>query len=302
MGLLTAEIISDLKTEGFAPQDISSAVALVVGIYSLIVGMFKMGFLLDFISIPVLSGFLSAAALTILLGQVGSLVGLNDVPSGTGSIIRNVLTRIPEMEPITIAIGFSGIAMLYTMELIGKKWGTKSAIIKFTCNSRAVILLLIYTTISFLVNKDRETALWAISKVKANGLQTPKFPATGLISRVATKAVAPLVASALEHLAIGKAFGRKNNYAIDESQELCYLGITNILNSLFGAMTVGGAMSRTAINSECGVKSPLSGAFTAGFILLTLYKLSGALFWIPKATLSAIIVCCFLLTPCSVRS
>lgn len=290
MGLLTAEIITDLKTEGFAAQDISSAVALMVGIYSLIVGLLKLGFILEYISVPVLSGFLSAAAITILLGQVGSLVGLSDVPSGTSAIISNVLSRIPEMEPLTIAIGFSGILMLYILEFIGKKWGKKNAAVKFACSSRAVILLLIYTTISFLVNKDRADPLWAISKVKANGLQAPKIPAGDLVSKVTTRAIAPLVASALEHLAIGKAFGRKNNYAIDESQELCYLGITNTINSLFGAMSVGGAMSRTAVNSECGVKSPLSGAFTAGFILLTLYKLSGALFWIPKATLSAIIV------------
>ncbi|KAI8284064.1 hypothetical protein K4K60_002226 [Colletotrichum sp. SAR11_57] len=268
MGLLTAEIIGDLKSEGFAPEDISSAVALMV----------------------VLSGFLSAAALTILLGQVGSLVGLSDVPSGTASIINNVFSRIPEMEPLTIAIGFSGIILLYALEFIGKRWGKKSAVLKFICSSRAVIILFIFTTISFVVNKDKKTPLWAISKVKANGLRAPRMPATDLVSKVTTRAIAPLVASALEHLAIGKAFGRKNNYAIDESQELCYLGVTNTINSLFGAMSVGGAMSRTAVNSECGVKSPMSGAFTAGFILLTLYKLSGALFWIPKATLSAIII------------
>ncbi|KAF9875228.1 sulfate permease [Colletotrichum karsti] len=290
MGLLTAEIIGDLKTEGFAPEDISSAVALMVGIYSLMVGLLKLGFILDYISVPVLSGFLSAAAITILLGQVGSLVGLSDVPSGTASIISNVLTRIPDMEPLTIAIGFSGIVMLYILEFIGKKWGKKSPAIKFICSSRAVIILVLYTTISFLVNKDKKTPLWAISKVKANGIKAPKIPATELVSKVTTRAIAPLVASALEHLAIGKAFGRKNDYAIDESQELCYLGLTNTVNSLFGAMSVGGAMSRTAVNSECGVKSPLSGAFTSGFILLTLYKLSGALFWIPKATLSAIII------------
>ncbi|KAJ0335600.1 hypothetical protein COL922a_009002 [Colletotrichum nupharicola] len=290
MGLLTAEIIGDLKSEGFAPEDISSAVALMVGIYSLMVGLLKLGFVLDYISVPVLSGFLSAAALTILLGQVGSLVGLSDVPSGTASIINNVFSRIPEMEPLTVAIGFSGIILLYALEFIGKRWGKKSAVLKFICSSRAVIILFIFTTISFIVNKDKKTPLWAISRVKANGLRAPRMPATDLVSKVTTRAIAPLVASALEHLAIGKAFGRKNNYAIDESQELCYLGVTNTINSLFGAMSVGGAMSRTAVNSECGVKSPMSGAFTAGFILLTLYKLSGALFWIPKATLSAIII------------
>ncbi|WQF82606.1 Putative SLC26A/SulP transporter, STAS domain, STAS domain superfamily [Colletotrichum destructivum] len=290
MGLLTAEIISDLKTEGYAAQDVSSAIALVVGIYSLIVGLLKMGFLLEYISVPVLSGFLSAAAFTILLGQVGSIVGLSDVPSGASKSIENIIRRIPEMKPLTIVIGISSLLLLYILEFIGKKWGKSSASIALICSSRAVVLLLVYTTISFLVNKDRGEPLWTISKVNANGLRVPKVPTSDLISKVAIRAIAPLVASALEHLAIGKSFGLKNKYAIDESQELCYLGITNAVNSVFGAMSVGGAMSRTAVNSECGVKSPLSGIFTSGFILLTLYKLSDALFWIPKATLSAIII------------
>ncbi|KAK3080295.1 hypothetical protein LTS18_002625, partial [Coniosporium uncinatum] len=72
--------------------------------------------------------------------------------------------------------------------------------------------------------------------------------------------------------------------------ELVYLGTTNFFNSFFSAMPVGGAMSRTAVNSESGVKSPLSGTVTAGFVLIGIYKLTGALFWIPKATLAAIIV------------
>lgn len=297
MGLLTAEIIAELSTEGFAPQDIAAAVAFMVGIYSTIMGFFKLGFVLDYISVPVLSGFLSAAALTILLGQVGSLVGLNNVPSATAAIIRNVLSRITQWDGITCAIGLGGMALLYTLELLGKKWGKNNFALRFISSSRAVIVLFIFTTISYLVNKDRDHPLWSLSKISADGIIAPKIPAGGLISRVAVKSVAPLAASALEHLAIGRAFGRKNGYTIDTSQELNFLGITNFLNSFFGAMPVGGAMSRTAVNSECGVKSPLSGIFTAGFILLTLYKISGALFWIPNATLAAIIVSCTHLLP-----
>lgn len=115
----------------------------------------------------------------------------------------------------------------------------------------------------------------------------------------------------------------RNSYTIDKSQELVFLGVENIVNSeqhnvspnaastnviigLFGAMTTGAAMSRTAVNSECGVKSPVNFLFTAAWIVLTLYELSPALYvllpllevtcltfpryWIPKATLSAIIV------------
>jgi sodium-independent sulfate anion transporter 11 len=94
----------------------------------------------------------------------------------------------------------------------------------------------------------------------------------------------------VQHITIGKSFASKNNYRLDESQELAYLGITNFFNSYFGAMTVGGVLSRTAVNSDAGVKSPLNGLFTSGFVLLGIYKLSGALFWIPQATLAAVIV------------
>jgi len=86
MGLLTAEIIRDISTEGFTPQAIASAVAMSVGIYGLAVGLFKLGFLLEFISIPVLNGFISAAAIVIMLGQIPSLFGVS-VGTGTGTIM-----------------------------------------------------------------------------------------------------------------------------------------------------------------------------------------------------------------------
>lgn len=179
------------------------------------------------------------------------------------------------------------------MEKVGKKWGKKHFAIKYFSSSRAIVVLVIFTLISYLVNKDRDendTLLWSISKVNTKGIIAPKAHDTGLISKVATRAIAPLVASTLEHLAVGKAFGRRNGYAIDQSQELNYLGVTNLVNSFFGSMPVGGAMSRTAVNSECHVRSPLNGIVTSAWILLTIYVFSPALYWLPKATLSAIIV------------
>lgn len=69
--------------------------------------------------------------------------------------------------------------------------------------------------------------------------------------------------------------------------------MTNLVNSFFSVMPVGGAMSRTAVNSECRVRSPLSGLVTSAFILLTLFVFSPALYWLPKSTLAAIIVSAF---------
>ena len=289
MGLLTAEIVADLKNE-YAPADIAAAVAFMVGIYGLVIGLLGLGFLLDYISIPILTGFISATALTIGFGQVGGLVGLDNTPSTVFAIIGDVLRRLPKWDGPTSGIGFGTVVILYLLEKVGKKWGKKHFVIQYISSSRAIIVLIIFTLISYLVNKDRDDFLWAISKVDTNGIAQPKAHDNSLISKVAARAIAPFVAAALEHQAVAKAFGRKNHYTVDQTQEFNYLGVTNLINSFFGAMPVGGAMSRTAVNSECGVRSPLNGLITAAWILLTIYFFSPALYWLPKATLSAIIV------------
>lgn len=113
-----------------------------------------------------------------------------------------------------------------------------------------------------------------------------------LVGKVFDPSLAVFIAAALEHVAIAESFARKANpaYTIDQSQELTFLGLANILNSLLGGMPVSGAASRTAVNSESGVKSPLGGLFTGVVVLFSIFFLTGALFRIPKATLSAVIV------------
>ncbi|KAK8056189.1 sulfate permease [Apiospora rasikravindrae] len=290
LGLLTSEIVRDLSAE-YSPTAIASAVAFMVGVYNLVLGLFGLGFLLEFVSVPVLTGFISATSLIIGFGQLGSLVGLSDTPDGIFSIIGYVLQQLPQWDGPTCAIGFGTVAILLALEKIGKTWGKKNFVIKYIASSRAVFVMVLFTLVSFFVNKDRGAKpLWSITKVKTRGIAAPKSHDIELLIKVASRAFAPLVACALEHLAVGKAFGRRNGYSIDQTQELNYLGFTNVINSFFSVMPISGAMSRTAVNSECRVKSPLNGIVTAGFILLTIYVLSPALFWLPKATLSATII------------
>jgi sodium-independent sulfate anion transporter 11 len=290
MGLLTAEIIRDVQKEGYKPQAIASAVALSVGIYALVIGALKLGFLLEFISIPVLSGFISAAAIVIMLGQIPSLFGVS-VGSGTANIIHDLFQQIPDFDGPTTGIGLGGIVILVLMQKMGQRWGKKSKVIWLLALGRSAVVLILFTGISYAVNKNRvKDPVWALSKVQSNGIENPKMPESMLISKVFPRSIAPFIAAAIEHLAIAKAFGRKNNYVIDPAQELVYLGITNFFNSFFSSMAVGGAMSRTAVNSDSGVKSPTYGLIAGGVVILSIYKLSPALFWIPKATLAAIIV------------
>jgi len=290
MGLLTAEIIRDVIKDGYKPQAIASAVALSVGIYALVIGGLKLGFLLEFISIPVLSGFISAAAIVIMLGQIPSLFGVT-VRSGTAKIIHDLFQKIPEFDGPTTGIGLGGIVILVLMQKMGQRWGKKSKAIWLLALGRSAVVLVLFTGISYAVNKNRvDDPIWALSKVKSNGISPPKMPDSTLIGKVFARSIAPFIAAAIEHLAIAKAFGRKNDYVIDPAQELVYLGVTNFINSFFSSMAVGGAMSRTAVNSDSGVKSPTYGLIAGSVVILSIYKLSPALFWIPKATLAAIIV------------
>jgi sodium-independent sulfate anion transporter 11 len=290
MGLLTAEIIRDVLKDGYKPQAISAAVALSVGIYALVIGMLKLGFLLEFISIPVLSGFISAAAIVIMLGQIPSLFGVT-VGTGTANIIRDLFRQIPDFDGPTTGIGLGGIVILVLLQKMGQRWGKKNKAIWLFALGRSAVVLILFTGISYGVNKNRvKNPIWALSKVQSNGIEDPKMPSSPLISKVFPRSIAPFIAAAIEHLAIAKAFGRKNNYVIDPAQELVYLGFTNFFNAFFSAMPVGGAMSRTAVNSDAGVRSPTYGLIAGSVVILSIYKLSPALFWIPKATLAAIIV------------
>lgn len=289
MGLLTAEIVADVVKEGYTAQAIASAVAMSVGIYALAIGLLKLGFLLEFISVPVLSGFISAAAIVIMLGQIPSLFGIT-VGTGTANIIHDIFAKIPQWDGATCGIGLGGILILVLMQKMGQRWGKKSKAVWLLALGRSAVVLILFTGISYGINKDRDDPVWALSKVKSDGISTPRMPDGELIKKVFPRSIAPFIAAALEHLAIAKAFGRKNSYVTDAAQELVYLGTTNFFNSFFSSMAVGGAMSRTAVNSDSGVKSPAYGVIAGGVVILSIFKLSPALYWIPKATLAAIIV------------
>lgn len=263
-----------------------------MGVYGIILGFLNLGFLLEFISLPILSGFITAVALLIGLNQVPSLLGETNVRSDTAPQIHDIFHKLPQANGYACAVGFTGILFMVIMEQAGKRWASKNRIIWALSISRAFLCLVLFTGISYAVNKNRKPKdyLFAVVEVSSHGIPMPQVPSSALFAKAFPRAIAAFIGSILEHLAIARAFGVKNNYVSDQTQELCYYGITNFFNSFFHSMGVGAAMSRTSVNSQCQVKSPLSGFVTMAVILLCIFKLSDTLYWIPKATLAAIII------------
>lgn len=291
MGLLTGQIVTDLVADGYAASAVASAVAFWVGIYSLILGLFRLGFLLDFIPLPVLSGYVSGAAITIVLQQLKALFGEGKTGSDTAGVIRVFFQTIPDTNWRAFLIAISGIILLLALQIVGQKWGEKYRSLWYLSIARNALAIFIFTVISWAVNKThRDDPLFGISEVTGTGIIPPRTPNTVLLVKVAGRSVAVFLAAALEHLAIGKAFARRHGYVIEQDQELSYIGLVNLFGSFFACMPVTGGFSRTAVNSESGVKSPLGGLATTACVLISIYKLTDAFYWIPSATLSAIII------------
>lgn len=151
---------------------------------------------------------------------------------------------------------------------------------------------MIFTGVGYAVNKnisDPDDYVFEMAEVVPTTISA-EATSGKLFSKVIGRSIAPFVAAALESVAIARAFGNRNDYVTDTSQELCYLGVVNFVNSFFHPMGVGGAMSRTAVNSSCKVRSPLSHIVTSAVVLVCIYELTGVLYWIPKATLAAIVI------------
>jgi sodium-independent sulfate anion transporter 11 len=275
------------------PAAIAATLAISIGVLSLIVGSLKLGWLLNFISLPVLVGFFSGATLIIVQGQVPALLG--EVGVSNIFILQGpeIVQKIGTANPFAIAIGISSIILLLILQYIGKKWGKRYPILWFLSISRNAIVLILSTGISFGLNKNRPVPLFAVTGEVPKGLHMPKFPelpAPFFLFIIAPLSIPIFIAAALEHVLIAKSFGQQNNYHIDQNQEIVFLGVANIANGFFGGMPVGGAIATSAVNSESGVKSPLGGIFASGVVLTSIYALTGTIFWIPKATLAAMIL------------
>lgn len=239
MGLLTGEIVTDLVADGYSAGAIASAAAFWVGVYSLILGLLRLGFLLDFIPLPVLSGYVSGAAITIVLQQLKGLFGDGKSADDTAGVIRVFFQRLPNTNWRAFLIALSGIILLLGLQYVGRKWGKAHRSLWYLSIARNALALIIFTLISWGVNKSRPNdPLFGISQITGAGIILPRKPDSDLLLKVAGRSVAVFIAAALEHLAIGKSFGRRHGYVIEQDQELNYIGLVNLFGSFCTCMPV----------------------------------------------------------------
>ena len=176
-----------------------------------------------------------------------------------------------------------------------KKYGKSSRFLFYLFTAQNVIVVVICTLISYAIYDehkpfDQQTLL--LTGAVPAGLPPAKLPSFTDFSVVSHKAVTATLIGLLEHVAIGKAFATKNNYlqVYNANQEFIACGLANIGASCFGSFPITGSFSRTSVNSEAGVRTPLGGLFTGLVVIGALMLLTPAFFYVPSAALGAIII------------
>ena len=265
-------------TEAAAIQ-LAIVLTLLAGVFQLLLALFRLGGLVNLLSHPVVSGFTGAAGIIIGVSQLQHLVGF-EVPRGGGVIntVAYILNRLPDTNPATFAVGIAAIILIKGVQRINRRLPA------------ALIAVVLGIAASWLL--DLEGMGVRVLGEIPSGLPSFTTPALDLemLERAAPMGLTIALIGFMESISAAKTFARQHRYDIRPGQELTALGFSNIASALFGGYTVGGALSRTAVNDQAGAKTPLANVVTAAAIGLTLAFLTPLFYYLPTPILAAIIL------------
>ncbi len=254
--------------------------ALFMGVIQLGLGLLRMGFLVNFLSKPVISGFTSAAAIIIGLSQLKHLLGTSIVRSNQVHVLlKNAFTTITDTNLITLGIGIAAIVFIKTIKKVNRKIPAALIVVAFG-------ILAIY---SLGLN---DLGVKIVGEVPS-GLPKFKVPSMDYsrISELVPIALTLALIAFMEAISVAKAVEEKHSdYEVDSNQELIALGTSNIVGSLFQSYPTTGGFSRTAVNDQAGAKTGIAAMVSALVVGLTLLFLTPLFYYLPNAVLAAIIM------------
>lgn len=269
--------IAELGSDSFI--SLAILLALMVGVIQLLLGILRLGFLVNFLSHPVIAGFTSAAALIIGFSQLKHLFGL-DIPRGkVHETIINVFDQIENINIPTVLIGMGAITLILGLRKVNRKIPSPLIVVLL---GLALVYFLNLNEIGVKIIKDVPSGLPSFG--------VPHFVGSSIMSLLPIAITISLI-SYMESYAVAKAIHTKHkDYTIDPNQELIGLGAANIFGSFFSSFPVTGGFSRTAVNDQAGAKSGIAAIISAAIVILTLLFLTPYFYYLPKAVLAAIIM------------
>src|SRR5690625_3208149 len=251
---------------------------LMIGVIQFLMGVLRLGFLVNFLSHAVISGFTSAAAIIIGLSQLKHLLGISIESSNVFLILLETVQKLTEINWLAFAIGGGSILLLLFLKKYARKIpGPLAAVV----GSILVVYFLNLHEYGISIVGDVPKGLPALS--------LPSFTTDEFIALLPAALTISFIGF-MESIAMAKAIAAREKYKIDPNKELVGLGLANVAGSFFSAYPVTGGFSRSAVNYQAGARTPLATIITAILILLTLQFFTGLFYYLPQAVLAAIIM------------
>ena len=270
--------LAEIGTDRFI--EFAILLALMMGVLQIAFGVFRLGFLVNFLSKPVISGFTSAASLIIGLNQLKHLFGVNiNRDNRIQNLLVDVYGHISEINWITFCIGIVSIIILVYFKKYFKKMPAP------------LMVVVIGIVVVKIFNLD-QMGVQIIGEIP-KGLPHFKLPVfdKAILMDLLPIAFTLSFVAFLEAISVAKAIEIKHHeYKIIPNQELIALGMSNLIGSFFQTYPATGGFSRTAVNDQASAKTPLAAIISAIIVALTLLFLTPLFYHLPKAVLGAIII------------
>ncbi|CAM3086643.1 SulP family inorganic anion transporter [Paracoccus nototheniae] len=295
VSLLTAAAASSVASPG-SPEYIAAALALALlsGLILLAMGIFRLGFVANLLSHPVISGFITASSLLIAAGQLKHILGTEAQGQTLTRMVPSLIENLGDTHLPTLAIGATATAFLF--------WSRKS--LKPTLRalhvpegiavllSRTGPVMVVIASILFVVGLDLDAKGVAVVGDVPQGLPPLSVPALDLSLWITLLPAATLIAliGFVESVSVAQTLAAKRRQSISPDQELIGLGMASLAAAFSSGYPVTGGFARSVVNFDAGARTPAAGAFTAiGIALASLY-LTPLLFHLPIAVLAATII------------
>jgi sulfate permease, SulP family len=279
----TLAILTAAQLAGAAPDadpahlmGAAATLALLVGGFLIVAGLFRLGFLANFISDPVLTGFKAGVGLLIVVDQVPKLLGVHIERGHFFHKVLSTLEHVPETNRATLILAAATLVILFGMRRLRPQ-----------VPAPLVAVVLGVAAAGFLGLKEAGVVL--TGPIPA-GIPAPALPDLFLVGSLWPGALGMALMSFTESIAAGRAFARHDDPRPAPNRELIALGSANLAGSFFHSFPAGGGTSQTAVNSRAGARTQVSELVTVATVVATLFILSPLISLLPQATLAAVVV------------
>lgn len=295
VALLTAAAVGQIAQPG-SPEYLTAAIALAFlsGLFLVLMGMLRLGFLANFLSHPVIAGFISASAVLIAVSQLKHILGIPAEGHTLTEIVASLATEASGTNLPTVVIGVLAIAFLFWVRsrlkplLLGL--GVPRLLADVGVKAGPVAAVIVSTSAVGLLGLG-EAGVKVVGTIP-QGLPPLTLPPidAALWQSLVPAAVLISIIGFVESISVAQTLAAKRRQRIDGDQELVGLGAANLAAAVSGGFPVTGGFSRSVVNFDAGAETPLAGVFTAGLIALTTLFLTPLFFFLPKAVLGATII------------